>query len=128
MQQKKKGRGYFAKCNKILSDPNDDDQIFGEYVSSVLRSFSSAGNKKLRRIIQRAIVDIQDEEEGISSRGSSTQSTYLHLPIYSPVSTFSENNVVISANQENTAEHTYAKNTAEDTYAVEDQPFNFSIL
>lgn len=95
------------KCNKILSDPYDDDQIFGEYVSSVLRSFSSAGNKKLRRIIQRAIVDIQDEEEGISSRGSSTQSTYLNLPIYSPVSKFSENDVVISANQENTAEHRY---------------------
>lgn len=95
------------KCNKILSDPYDDDQIFGEYVSSVLRSLSSAGNKKLRRIIQRAIVDIQDEEEGISSRGSSTQSTYLNLPIYSPVSKFSENDVVISANQENTAEHRY---------------------
>lgn len=53
------------KCAQIINQPNDDDQIFADYVASELRKFSKEGNKKLRRIIQRAIINIQDEEDGL---------------------------------------------------------------
>ncbi|XP_073955695.1 uncharacterized protein [Choristoneura fumiferana] len=64
-KKRKEDTSLLNKCAQIINQPNDDDQIFADYVASELRKLSKEGNKKLRRIIQRAIINIQDEEDGL---------------------------------------------------------------
>ena len=73
--KKRKGHDILRRCTKILSESNDDDQVFGDYVASVLRNFTNIeSKKKLRKIVQRAIVDIQDEEDASTSSTTSFSS------------------------------------------------------
>lgn len=84
------------KCAQIINQPNDDDQIFADYVASELRKLSKEGNKKLRRIIQRAIINIQDEEDGLvppapPSENTSSGNNYVFISPDSESGLTSEN-------------------------------------
>lgn len=70
-----------AKAIKVMDRPIDNFQIFGDYVASELRSLRSEQlQRKLKRMIQKAILEISelaDEEES----GTSTPAS---VPLLSP--------------------------------------------
>lgn len=58
-----------------LQKPSDEFDILGEYVASEIRSLQLDHNKrKLKRIIQKAILDMSEIDENERSTARSTQS------------------------------------------------------
>lgn len=65
------------KAMAELNKPSDEFDIFGEYVASELRSLQFDHNKrKLKRIIQKAILDMSEIDD--NERSSSALSTHSH--------------------------------------------------
>lgn len=49
---------------QIMQKPSDEYQIFGDFVASELRGLRKAGSKrKLKRLIQQAILKVTDEDD-----------------------------------------------------------------
>lgn len=64
------------KAMTELYQQSDEYDIFGEYVASELRSLQSDYNRrKLKRIIQKAILDMSEIDD---NERSSTHSTHSH--------------------------------------------------
>ncbi|CAH1980764.1 unnamed protein product [Acanthoscelides obtectus] len=75
------------KAKNILNTPTDEYTVFGEYVASELRQLRSDERKRrLKRIIQKAIVAMSEEDE-VEFSGSRTL-TPLMSPTYSHSSTY----------------------------------------
>lgn len=45
-----------------MTKPTDSHQIFGDYVADVLRSMTKEKGIKLRKIFQRVIADMEEED------------------------------------------------------------------
>lgn len=53
---------------QIMQKPSDEYQIFGDFVASELRGLRKAGSKrKLKRLIQQAILKVTDEDDEANS-------------------------------------------------------------
>ncbi|CAH2010197.1 unnamed protein product [Acanthoscelides obtectus] len=81
------GDAMLEKAKNILNTPTDEYTVFGEYVASELRQLRSDERKRrLKRIIQKAIVAMSEEDE-VEFYGSRTL-TPLMSPTYSHSSTY----------------------------------------
>lgn len=71
---------------KVLSEPSDSCQIFGDYVADQMRSMIEKKRKKLKLIIQKAIIELeeQDELEELEEKEDEMNETYL----------FSDNDII----------------------------------
>jgi hypothetical protein len=53
--------GHVQKALNLIQQPNDQEQIFGDYVASELRELKNPENRrKLKRLINHAIMQISD--------------------------------------------------------------------
>lgn len=88
--RKNKEAELLEKCQQILDSKMDEDQVFGDYVASVLRNMIDKRNKKwLKIMIQKSLLQIQEMDgennENIQSEGDCSS-------VFSQISTDSSSN------------------------------------
>ncbi|CAH1971783.1 unnamed protein product [Acanthoscelides obtectus] len=94
------------KAKNILNTPTDEYTVFGEYVASELRQLRSDERKRrLKRIIQKAIVAMSEEDE-VEFSGSRTL-TPLMSPTYSHSSTYPSTSNTVESFEEAPIKYNY---------------------
>lgn len=88
--RKNKEAELLEKCEKILDSKMDEDQIFGDYVATVLRNVVDKRNKKwLKIMIQKSLLQIQEMD---GENNEYNQSEGDCSSVFSQISTDSSSN------------------------------------